>query len=68
MSASAGNSEPTGVRIEGGWDHEHCEICKETISLEGIREAYLDPQSTWVCPGCYEKNVEAVSLGFIPGA
>lgn len=53
--------------VEGGWDHEHCEICGQTISpFElGNGYGYQDQDDSWVCLTCYEQYVMPKSLDFI---
>jgi hypothetical protein len=53
--------------IEGGWDHEHCAICWQTISpSEPDNEyGYRDQDDTWVCQTCYEQYVVPKCLDFI---
>jgi len=53
------NSEtiPTDAIIDNtAWDHEHCELCFETISdKESFQhEGYTDGKE-WLCVGCYDK-------------
>lgn len=40
------------------WDHEHCELCFETISdKEGYqKEGYTDGKE-WLCTECYNKYI-----------
>jgi hypothetical protein len=53
--------------VKGGWDHEHCEICGQTISLfeSGNEYGYQDQNDSWVCLTCYDQYVFAKSLDFI---
>lgn len=53
--------------VEGGWDHEHCAICGQTISpFElGNEYGYQDQDDSWVCLSCYEQYIVPKSLGFI---
>lgn len=46
--------------IKGGWDHEHCRLCWETID-EDSRYGYLDG-TDWVCITCYDRYI-ASGLG-----
>ena len=43
--------------IPDGWNHDHCELCWQTISdftdENTIDTAYTDG-SKWVCPGCFQ--------------
>ena len=58
------------MRIEG-WDHEHCEICWETISdkapNKGIGFVSENDRKTerWVCANCFRKFVKIRSLSYI---
>jgi hypothetical protein len=56
-----------GGVVEGGWDHEHCAICWETIDADRP-EAYFSEPNKWVCKECFEAFVRQRSLGFIPEA
>jgi hypothetical protein len=40
------------------WDHEHCELCFETISDRGNYQSkgYTDGKE-WVCKNCYETYI-----------
>jgi hypothetical protein len=61
------DSQTSGAEvIPGGWDHEHCAICWETIGAGGQAEGYVSNQRTWVCSPCYGAFVELRSLDFIP--
>ena len=55
---------PGGELIKGGWDHEHCAICWETLGSGGQPEGYLS-QNDWVCEHCFERFVQQRSLDFI---
>ena len=46
-ASSAGAEE--GEIVKGGWDHEHCAICWETLGSGGQAEGFLSPPHTWVC-------------------
>lgn len=54
-------------RVDGGWDHEHCSICWETIGpSEGEQHTgYKDQNDKWVCESCYQSHVEPRNLNFI---
>lgn len=41
-----------------GWDHEHCALCSQTISLHpgGQASGYADGRD-WLCRDCYERYV-----------
>ena len=50
-----GDEIPTEATIiEGAWDHEHCQLCFETISDQGEfqRGGYTD-ENSWLCSACY---------------
>lgn len=51
----------------GGWEHEHCEICWETISQHTDHQhfGYRNPNDDWVCEQCFRSYVEPKKLGFI---
>jgi hypothetical protein len=45
-------------RVEGGWDHEHCELCMTRISeVEGERDGWYDGAYDWICRECFEALV-----------
>jgi hypothetical protein len=53
-----GEDTKGGVVIPGGWDHEHCELCHETISAaEGHPHYGFTDGKEWVCEVCYEKYI-----------
>jgi hypothetical protein len=54
-------------RVEGGWDHEHCSICWETIGPYEDEEntGYRDQDGKWVCERCYDSFVVSKKLDFI---
>jgi hypothetical protein len=48
-------AEDLGVR-EGGWDHEHCELCRAQIGVAGHQpDGYVDAEEHWLCRACYER-------------
>ncbi len=53
--------------VKGGWDHEHCRICFQNISLfEADNQfGYVNQNDDWLCESCYQKYVANKSLGFI---
>ena len=59
--------DETGDIVEGAWDHEHCELCRATISLHEQRVGWRSRYEEWVCEACYETFVRMGSLDFIPG-
>ena len=60
-----GKSDGKGQPVKGGWTHEHCAICWETISPTKQPEGCLTGEDTWVCVACYEKYVVPKSLDFM---
>jgi hypothetical protein len=55
-----------GELVPGAWNHEHCDICWETIGANGQAVGYRSAAEEWVCETCYRGYVEPKSLGFIP--
>jgi hypothetical protein len=51
--------------VHKGWDHEHCEICRNTIGTNGLEFGYTDPENFWLCPDCYEKYGASHDLSFM---
>ena len=43
-----------GVR-QGGWDHEHCELCNARISAADEPRGFVDPEGRLLCTACYER-------------
>ncbi len=52
-----------GVR-EGGWDHEHCELCQASIRPTGEPTAFADPEDRWLCTACYERYAVPRDVSF----
>lgn len=54
-------------RVEGGWDHEHCQICWESISqFEGDQKSgYKNQNDEWLCDRCFNSFVKQKSIDFI---
>ncbi len=50
--------------VSGGWNHEHCAICWETIRPGGVGHHSLPDE--WVCERCFGEYVEPRSLAFVP--
>jgi hypothetical protein len=50
--------DPDSEIIEGGWDHEHCELCWAEIAASGEhqREGYTDGK-TWICVSCFNAYI-----------
>lgn len=59
------NLPPAGADgvIQGGWDHEHCELCDRHI--DAGKYGYLDLGEHWVCEACYNEYVANHDLSFI---
>jgi hypothetical protein len=55
---------PTEV-VRGGWDHEHCELCRAIIGSGGAPAGYVDPEDRWLCEGCYRRYAEPRDLSFL---
>jgi hypothetical protein len=53
--------------IKGGWDHEHCQICSQTISTfeKDNNYGYVNQDDNWLCESCYQRYVLKKSLDFI---
>jgi hypothetical protein len=50
----------------GGWDHEHCEICWETISqVDEHKFGYKDQNDKWLCEQCFKSYILPKYLDFI---
>ena len=59
-------AEDLGVR-DGGWDHEHCELCNAHIGGTSDPHGYVDPEEHWLCPPCYQRYAVARDLAFVDG-
>jgi hypothetical protein len=57
--------EGEGTKIPGGWDHEHCFICMEKISVQTQPMGYSNKKEEWVCESCYVKYIRPKRLGFL---
>ena len=64
VTRSSADAPTGGEVIQGGWDHEHCEICWETISLPDQPVGYFSPPETWICDQCHTNYVIHRSLAF----
>jgi hypothetical protein len=49
--------------IPGGWDHEHCQLCRGHIDHGDF--GYRDQDELWMCESCYNKYVKSHDLSFI---
>lgn len=58
------NATPLHIEL-GGWDHEHCEICMQTIGHGGDAFGYVDDEDQWLCEGCYTKHADSHDLSFV---
>ena len=56
-------AEDLGVR-EGGWDHEHCELCSARIGPAGDPSGFVDPDNHWLCTACYERYAVPRDVSF----
>ena len=56
-----------GKVIKGGWDHEHCDICTESIDINDIGYVSGNEAKTekWVCEKCYSDLILPKSLSYI---
>ncbi len=55
----ADEEENSGAdRVPGGWDHEHCTLYWQRLSLSpgDERAGYTDGRD-WLCQACYEKFI-----------
>jgi hypothetical protein len=52
-----------GLRA-GGWDHEHCELCRARIGMAGALEGYVDPDEYWLCDDCFERYAKCHDVSF----
>lgn len=49
--------------VPGGWDHEHCELCRTHIDPGDF--GYRDPDDRWMCRTCYKRYVKPRDLSFV---
>lgn len=49
--------------IKGGWNHEHCYICWETISNND--KAWVDKKNIWFCKECYNNYIKNEDISFV---
>jgi hypothetical protein len=59
------HEQPQGRIIPGGWQHEHCAICWETIARYAKTHGYKSSDDTWICESCYERYVVTRSIDFM---
>jgi hypothetical protein len=51
--------------VRGGWDHEHCELCRAHIGAAGAPAGYVDVEERWLCEACYRRYAEPRDLSFL---
>jgi hypothetical protein len=52
--------------IKGGWDHEHCYLCRSRIGRAGARYGYYSKaDNDWLCGSCYRKFIARHDLRFL---
>jgi hypothetical protein len=49
--------------VPGGWDHEHCQLCRDHIDHGDF--GYRDRDELWMCENCYNKYVKRRDLSFV---
>ena len=54
---------PERRAVQGGWSHEHCDLCKAHIEVGQF--GYCDPRERWICEKCYERYVMRRDLAFV---
>lgn len=56
--ATEGENLTPGLLVKDGWDHEHCFLGFESISLdeEDMNEGYTDGKD-WLCENCYKTYI-----------
>jgi hypothetical protein len=50
---------------DGGWDHEHCELCEAHIGGSGDPHGFVDPEEHWLCRTCHERYAVPRDLSFL---
>ncbi|MGZ5253842.1 MAG: hypothetical protein ACXWV4_05695 [Flavitalea sp.] len=48
---------PGGILEERAWDHEHCELCHETISDKSEQISGYTNGDHWICISCYQTYI-----------
>lgn len=62
---SSDESLDDSIRIvDGGWDHEHCEICNGHIDADD-RIGFVDARGLWLCAKCHEAFAVPHDLQFV---
>jgi len=51
--------------VRGGWDHEHCELCRANIGAGGAPAGYVDAEERWLCEACYRLYAKPRDLSFL---
>lgn len=51
--------------VRGGWDHEHCELCRAHIGASGAPTGYVDLEDRWLCEACYHRYAASRDLSFL---
>jgi hypothetical protein len=53
--------------LKGGWNHEHCKICFQNISMFEADDqfGYVNQKDDWLCESCYQKYAANKSLDFV---
>lgn len=49
--------------IPGGWDHEHCQLCRGHFDHGDF--GYRDGDELWMCESCYDKYAKPHDLSFV---
>jgi hypothetical protein len=49
--------------VPGGWEHEHCDLCKSHIDAGEF--GYCDPAGHWMCENCFARFVINRDLSFV---
>jgi hypothetical protein len=52
-------------KIKGRWDHDHCDICWQTISENENTTHYIGNDQHPICIDCYQNYVKPCDLSFI---
>ena len=65
MRPFSGEVPDGGVLVKGGWDHEHCEICCDSISQQTNPIGVFAEPYHWICKECYRRFIIPRSLDFI---
>lgn len=64
--ASFHSNDGITKEISGGWDHEHCSICWESMGPDlSQTHGYVNQLNDIVCQSCYQSFIVPKSLDFI---